>query len=73
MFHPRGFALAMQFDDNGVSTGWSILGDGSEPWRYEMDDEENACFRQAEASFQALRRLRGTLAKDDQAGDPPGH
>lgn len=36
VFHPRGYALAFHFDgdaNNGApATGWSLLGDGSEPW-----------------------------------------
>lgn len=32
VFHPRGYALALHLDDNGAATGWSILGDGTEPW-----------------------------------------
>lgn len=31
VFHPRGYALAFHFDDEGVVTGWSLLGNGSEP------------------------------------------
>jgi hypothetical protein len=60
VFHPRGFALAMHFDDAGHCTGWSVLGDGHEPWRYEMDAEENGCFRAAEATFSVLRNFPGT-------------
>jgi hypothetical protein len=36
VFHPRGYALALHFDDDGpnpkVCTGWSLMGDGSESW-----------------------------------------
>lgn len=40
VFHPRGYALALHFEDTpdrnlaegGEVTGWSILGDGTEPW-----------------------------------------
>lgn len=32
VFHPRGYALAIHRDDDGTCTGWSLLGDGSEPW-----------------------------------------
>lgn len=34
VFHPRGYALALHFDDEGVCTGWSLQGDGSEPWYF---------------------------------------
>lgn len=33
VFHPRGYALALQLQD-GVATGWRLLGDGSEPWTF---------------------------------------
>jgi hypothetical protein len=32
VFHPRGYALAFHLDDDGVATGWSLMGDGSESW-----------------------------------------
>lgn len=36
VFHPRGYALALHFEgvapDIGECTGWSLMGDGSEPW-----------------------------------------
>jgi hypothetical protein len=37
VFHPRGFALALHFDDGGDCTGWSLLGDGQERWTYSED------------------------------------
>lgn len=48
LLHPRGFALALHFDDGtdaendltAPPTGWSILGDGSETWNFtEADDD----------------------------------
>ncbi len=41
VLHPRGFALALHFDDDGNATGWSLVGDGSEPWAFphELEDE----------------------------------
>jgi hypothetical protein len=56
VFHPRGFALAMHFDDAGDALGWSLLGDGSEPWTYKPDGEEDDCFARAES---ALARVPG--------------
>lgn len=45
VFHPRGYALGM---DDGKATGrvaFTLYGDGSEPWRFEISDEvENALF-----------------------------
>lgn len=34
VFHPRGYALALHFDDDGQATGWSLLGDGTERWSF---------------------------------------
>jgi hypothetical protein len=44
VFHPRGLALAIMLDDDGVATGWKLLGDGSEVWTFNgpADDEEFA-------------------------------
>jgi len=41
VFHPRGYALAFQVEDDGSVSGWSLLGDGSECWTFspEADDE----------------------------------
>ncbi len=47
VLHPRGFAMAMTFDDSGEATGWRLLGDGSEPWRFGDDVDEP--FRNVEA------------------------
>ncbi len=52
VFHPRGFALAFHVADGEV-TGWSLLGDGAEVWRFVCDDEDKhfadvaALFREA--------------------------
>lgn len=47
VFHPRGYALALTVEEDGTVSGWSIQGDGSEPWCFsETDDDE---------SFVALR------------------
>jgi hypothetical protein len=46
VFHPRGFALALHFDDEtGEATGWSILGDGTEPWVMQDGPYNGALFR----------------------------
>lgn len=37
VFHPRGYALALHFDDEGAAIGWSLMGDGSEPWQFATD------------------------------------
>lgn len=51
VFHPRGFALALTIADDGRATGWSLLGDGSEPWQYGEAEVENDKFRRAEATL----------------------
>lgn len=38
VFHPRGFALALSVRD-GEPAGWKLLGDGSEVWRFEGDED----------------------------------
>lgn len=50
LFHPRGYAIAIAIaiDGTGHALGWSLEGDGSEPWRFE-DDEQG--FRAAEATL----------------------
>lgn len=32
VFHPRGYALALHYEDDGTVSGWSLMGDGTEPW-----------------------------------------
>ena len=58
VFHPRGYALALHLDDDGKATGWSLTGDGTEPWsradfpgRPTLDD----LFAAAERTFAAQR------------------
>lgn len=52
VFHPRGYALAITVED-GKATGWSMLGDGSEPWQFGGDENDN--FRRAEATLAGQR------------------
>lgn len=62
VFHPRGFALAMHFDDQGAATGWSLLGDGTEPWTFQLQDAEaDRLFRAVEATL-----------REQAAGADPG-
>jgi hypothetical protein len=53
VFHPRGFALALVKNLDGQILGWSLEGDGSEPWCFEGDEDQH--FRAAEATFAAAR------------------
>jgi hypothetical protein len=41
VMHPRGFALALHYEGNGGDgepTGWSLIGDGTEPWVFRDED-----------------------------------
>lgn len=57
LFHPRGFALAVEGRRiAGVEavTGFLLLGDGTEPWTF--DGDEDAIFAAAEAAFDRARQ-----------------
>lgn len=55
VFHPRGFALALEYADGETEPrGWSIQGDGSETWRFEGFDEDEK-FREVEALLEQAR------------------
>ena len=54
VFHPRGYALAVVLnDETDEVTGWRLLGDGTEPWMFadECDDQ----FAAANALFAHYR------------------
>jgi hypothetical protein len=59
VFHPRGFAFALQLEDDGSASGWTLLGDGTEPWRYEGEQDgrpiDDVGFERAEAFLAAFR------------------
>jgi len=39
VFHPRGYALALHFnEDHSEVSGWSLLGDGTESWYFDHAD-----------------------------------
>lgn len=41
VFHPRGYALALEYADGEPHPyGWSIQGDGSEVWSFQLDEDE---------------------------------
>lgn len=40
IFHPRGYALAMEMRDGEYTGRWLLQGDGSEIWRFEGVDED---------------------------------
>jgi hypothetical protein len=54
VLHPRGYALAIHLADDGEATGWSLLGDGSEPWAFACDD---ATRDMLDERFQAIKDL----------------
>jgi hypothetical protein len=55
VFHPRGFALGLVHGADGKVTGWTLLGDGKEPWHYEDSGSEDRRFAAAEATLKAVR------------------
>lgn len=62
VFHPRGYALAFHRVD-GQITGWSLQGDGSEPWTFGCGDEDRH-FTAVEALFaQARAEVLGEAAQ----------
>lgn len=58
VFHPRGFALAIHVDGNDVATGWSIQGDGNEPWSFPRDREQEH-FQHAERTLREVAERGG--------------
>lgn len=57
VFHPRGFALALEYNDGeNEPRGWSIQGDGSETWRFEGFDEDKP-FAAVEALLAQARQF----------------
>ncbi len=57
VFHPRGFSFAVHMDREGKCMGWSVDGDGTEPWSYDrtLAKAEEERFRAVEAFFDNLR------------------
>lgn len=52
LLHPRGYAMTLHYEAQGYCIGWSIQGDGGEPWKF-GDDTQPA--------FDAIKEL---LSKD---------
>lgn len=48
VFHPRGYALAVEVDDRGEAVGWSLMGPGDEPWQYGDEQTEQQRFAAVE-------------------------
>lgn len=53
VFHPRGFALALDMTPDGEVTGWALLGNGTEPWVF--GGPRNERFAAAEETFEEAR------------------
>lgn len=54
-FHPRGFALAIVTDSKtGKIKGWDLLGNGSEPWRF-TEEVDNEYFHRAEGTLHRFK------------------
>jgi alkylhydroperoxidase family enzyme len=51
VFHPRGRALALHVDEEGRAVGWSLVGDGSEPWQYAAEADERELLARAEQTL----------------------
>jgi hypothetical protein len=49
VLHPRGYALSLA-QLGGTIVGWRLLGDGSEPWQFDRDIDDQ---------FAAVQRLLG--------------
>lgn len=69
VFHPRGFALALCYD-RGQIAGWRLLGDGSEPWRFEGDLIDRH-FGEVEALFAAHRATGDAQERAETVEDHP--
>jgi hypothetical protein len=54
LFHPRGFAMAFETNDEGEVTGLRMYGDGTEPWSF--DDTDTEAFRAFEGFLESLKR-----------------
>lgn len=40
VFHPRGYALGFVYDDSKEIVGWTMYGNGSEPWIFSENEDE---------------------------------
>lgn len=54
VFHPRGYAMQLHLDAHGDATGWSLIGDGKEPFMFAQGED-----RQIDDAF---RRATETLS-----------
>jgi len=59
VFHPRGLAMALHVDSQGEVTGWSLLGDGNEPWRFDDADADERFLAATATLDEAMEGARG--------------
>lgn len=53
VFHPRGLALALNFEEDGEATGWLLLAaDKGEPFSF-PDRDDKTGYQRAEATLRA--------------------
>lgn len=41
VFHPRGYAVAFVFDEEGNVENWILLGNGSEIWTFDEETDDS--------------------------------
>ncbi len=68
LFHPRGYALALTFAEDGSYEGWQLLGDGTDVWSFAEDEQED--MERFEAFLNSHRPplyivIPGTLSEED--------
>ncbi len=70
--HPRGYSLAFVPDANGTLFGWSLLGDGTEPWQF-ADTPDVPPEHRIDALHRAVTALFGDPngIADVDLGNPP--
>ena len=61
VFYPRGYALALVFDVDGVALGWHLQGDGSEPFWFSPEDDVDS-FAAVEQTLRASSPSVGQVA-----------
>lgn len=71
-FHPRGYALVLDFDDEGNARGWALQAtDGTELFTFPEEQDDDA-FKRVEALLTETR-LAANQKKDwdDEPSPPP--
>jgi len=71
VFHPRGWALAIHRDEDGTSPGWSLLGDGLEPWSMGDPPEKDRIKFGAKTEDELFALVQELLAPAFPVGENP--